>query len=64
LSLFKEVGVACSAHGRGNKYINILVGIPEGRRPLGRPWCRWEGDIRMDVRKRVWGCGLDAACAG
>jgi hypothetical protein len=27
----------------------ILVGRPEGRRPLGRPWHRWK-DIKMDLR--------------
>jgi hypothetical protein len=28
----------------------ILAGEPEGKRPLGRPRCRWEGTIRTDVR--------------
>jgi hypothetical protein len=28
---------------------NILVGRPEGRRPLGRPRCRWEDNIKMDL---------------
>jgi hypothetical protein len=28
---------------------NILVGRPEGRRPLGRPRRRWENNIRMDL---------------
>jgi hypothetical protein len=28
---------------------NILVGKPGGRRPLGRPRCRWEDNIRMDL---------------
>jgi hypothetical protein len=32
-----------------------LVGIPEGRRPLGRPRRRWEDDIKMDLREV--GCG-------
>jgi hypothetical protein len=27
---------------------NILAGRPEGRRPLGRPWCRWEDNCKMD----------------
>jgi hypothetical protein len=27
---------------------NILVGKPEGRRPLGRPRRRWEDNIKMD----------------
>jgi hypothetical protein len=30
---------------------NILVGRPEGRRPLGRPRRRWEDNIKMDVRE-------------
>jgi hypothetical protein len=33
-----------------NRY-KILVGKPEGKRPFGRPWCRWEDNIKMAVRK-------------
>jgi hypothetical protein len=29
----------------------ILVGKPEGKRPLGRPRCRWEDNIKMDLRE-------------
>jgi len=29
----------------------VLVGKPEGRRPLGRPRHRWEDNIRMDLRE-------------
>jgi hypothetical protein len=29
----------------------ILVGKPEGKRPLGRPRIRWEDDIRVDFEK-------------
>jgi hypothetical protein len=35
-----------------NSY-NILVGKPEGKRPLGRPRGRWE-DIRKDLREIRW----------
>jgi hypothetical protein len=28
-----------------------LVGRPEGKRPLGRPRCRWEDNIKMDIRE-------------
>jgi hypothetical protein len=28
-----------------------LVGKPEGRRPLGIPRCRWEDNIKMDLRE-------------
>jgi hypothetical protein len=29
----------------------VLVGRPEGKRPLGRPRRRWEDNIRMDLRE-------------
>ena len=29
----------------------VLVGKPEGKRPLGRPKHRWEDNIKMDLRK-------------
>jgi hypothetical protein len=31
-----------------------LVGTPEGKRPLGRPRCRWENNIRTDLRELGW----------
>jgi hypothetical protein len=36
----------------------ILVGRPEGKRPLGRPRCRWVVNIKMDLREIRWG-GMD-----
>jgi hypothetical protein len=33
----------------------ILVGRPEGRRPLGRPKGRWEDNIKMDLKEVGWG---------
>jgi hypothetical protein len=35
---------------RREKY-RVLVGKPEGRKALGRPRCRWEDGIRMDLRE-------------
>jgi hypothetical protein len=32
----------------------ILVGGPEGRKPLGRPRHSWENTIRMDLRETGW----------
>jgi len=32
----------------------VLVGKPEGRRPLGRPRRRWVDNIRMDLQEVVW----------
>jgi hypothetical protein len=37
----------------------ILVEIPKGRRPLGRPKRRWEDNIKMDLEEVGWGHGLD-----
>jgi hypothetical protein len=33
----------------------ILVGKPEGKRPLGRPIRRWADNIKMDLRQIGWG---------
>jgi hypothetical protein len=37
--------------GEGRGVYWVLVGRPEGKRPLGRPRCRWEDNIKMDLRK-------------
>jgi len=41
--------VARMAEGRGVH--RVLVGKPEGTRPLGRPRHRWEDNIKMDLRE-------------
>jgi hypothetical protein len=43
-------------HAWERKMYKVLVGKPEGRRPLGRPRRRWEDGIIMDLRDIVWGC--------
>ena len=35
----------------------VLVGKPEGKRPLGRPRCRWEDNIKMDLQEVRGGGG-------
>ena len=35
----------------------VLVGKPEGKRPLGRPRRRWEDNIKMDLQEVGRGCG-------
>jgi hypothetical protein len=42
---------------RRNVY-RVLVGKPEGKRPLGRLRSRWEDGIKMDLRESGWG-GLE-----
>jgi hypothetical protein len=34
---------------------SILVGKPDGRGPLGCPWCKWEVSIKMYLREVGWG---------
>jgi hypothetical protein len=41
--------------GEDRKLYKVLVGKPEGKRPLGRPRHRWEDGIRMDLREIAWG---------
>jgi hypothetical protein len=37
--------------GQERKVYKVLVGKPEGKRPLGRPRRRWEYGIRVDLRE-------------
>jgi hypothetical protein len=39
--------------GEGRGIYGVLVGRPEGKRPLGRPRRRWEDNIKMDLREIV-----------
>jgi hypothetical protein len=41
--------------GEGRGVHRVLVGKPEGKRPMGRPRCRWEDNIKMDLQQ-VGGC--------
>jgi hypothetical protein len=45
--------VACI--GKERKVYRFLVGMPEGKRPLGRPRRRWKDGNRMDLREIGWG---------
>jgi hypothetical protein len=49
------MGAACSVDGEERGVYRVLVGKPEGKRPLERPRCRWENNIRMDLQEV--GCG-------
>jgi hypothetical protein len=42
--------------GEGRGAYRILVGRPEGKRPLERPRHRWEDNIKMDLQEVEWGC--------
>jgi hypothetical protein len=38
-------------HAWGRGEVTVLVGRSEGKRPLGRPRCRWEANIKIDLRE-------------
>jgi hypothetical protein len=42
----------------GMSAYRILVGKPEGKRPLGRPRCRWVDNSKTNLREIGWG-GMD-----
>jgi len=45
--------VACMGERRG--IYRVVVGKSEGNRPLGRPRCRWEDNIKMDLHEVGFG---------
>ena len=47
------MGGTCGAYGGG--VYRVLLRKPEGKRPLGRPRCRWEDYFKMDLQEM--GCG-------
>jgi hypothetical protein len=53
LSWMKWAGQVAHRGEMRNAY-NILVGKPEWKKPLLRPWDRWEYNIRMDLREIEW----------
>jgi hypothetical protein len=40
--------------GEKRNLYRILVGKPEGKRPLGRPKHRWVDNIKIDLREIEW----------
>jgi hypothetical protein len=49
------MGGACSTIGEKRNAYRLLVGNPEGNKPLGRPRRRWVDNIKMDVGVVGWG---------
>jgi len=45
--------VSCMGEWGGT--YKVLVGKPDGKRPLGRPRHRWEDSIKMDLQEVGWG---------
>jgi hypothetical protein len=49
------MGRPCSTNGKKRNAYRLLMGKPEGKRPLGRPRRRWADNIRMDLGEVGWG---------
>jgi len=45
------MGGACSTYGERRNVCTVLVGKPEGKKPLGRPRLRWENNIKMPLQE-------------
>jgi hypothetical protein len=50
------MGGACSSDGERRGVYRGFVGKPEGKRPMGRPRCRWEDNINVLFGK--WDLGV------
>jgi hypothetical protein len=50
-----EMGWVCSGVGEGRGVYRVLLGKPEGKKPLRRPKRRWEDIIKVDLQEV--GCG-------
>jgi len=53
--VIKSRRMRCVGHvahiGKRRGVYRVLVGKPEGKRPLGRPWHKWEDNIKMDFQE-------------
>ena len=52
------MGGTCSTYRESRGVYKVLVGKPEGKRPLGRPKHRWQDNIKMDLQEETCG-GMD-----
>ena len=52
------MGWACSMYGERIDIYRVLMGKPDGKRPLGRRRRRWEDNIKMDLQEVECG-GMD-----
>jgi hypothetical protein len=56
-SVIRKMNLVFDMEEKRNAY-RLLVGKPEGKRPLGRPRRRWIDNIRMDLGEMGW-CDVD-----
>jgi hypothetical protein len=48
------MGRVCCTNGAKTNSFRILVGRPEGKRSLERPWLRWLDNVKLNLRKIGW----------
>jgi hypothetical protein len=49
-----EMGRSCRMRWDRRGAYCVWVGKPEGKRPLGRPGCGWEDNVKMDLQEVGW----------
>ena len=47
--------MTCSTYEERRGVYRVVVGKPEGKRPLGKPRPRWEDNSKKDVQELGWG---------
>jgi hypothetical protein len=58
------MGETWNTYGGRRIVYSVLIGKPEGNKPLGRPRDRWEGNIKVDLQEIEYRCGLGPSCSG
>jgi hypothetical protein len=58
IRMSKSKRMGCAWMGKKRNAYRLLMGKPEGKRPLGRPRCRWVDTTKMDLIEIGWD-GLD-----
>ena len=49
------MGGACSTYGESRVLYRVLVGKPDGKRPLGKLRLSWEDNFKMNLQEVGWG---------
>jgi len=49
------MGGACGTYGREESGYRVMIEKPEKKKPLGRPRCKWEDNIKTDLQEVRWG---------
>jgi hypothetical protein len=50
-----EIGRACGAYVGGERHIQVLMGKPDGKKPMGRPRHIWDDDIKINLQELRYG---------